>query len=84
MLWTARWLILASTLIAALVGLVLTFLTTTNYVAKARSSTSARRRQSAPRAPRPPTPPPPSALTGDRVDQVAEELGVPPSASGRA
>ena len=34
-LWSGRWLIVASTLIAALVGLILTFLTTTTYTAKA-------------------------------------------------
>ena len=33
MLWGGRWLILAATVIAALVGLILTFVTETTYVA---------------------------------------------------
>ena len=80
-LWSGRWLILAATLIAALVGLVLTFLTTTTYEAKAElylgQATSVSGTPVSTPATNPATAP--SALTGDNlVNTVAEELGVPP------
>ena len=80
-LWSGRWLILASTLIAALVGLLLTFLTTTTYQAKAEvylgQATSVSGTPVSTPATNPATAP--SALTGDRlVLQVAKDLGVPP------
>jgi uncharacterized protein involved in exopolysaccharide biosynthesis len=80
-LWSGRWLILASTLIAALVGLVLTLLTTTTYVAKAELYLGQATSVSGTPVSTPTTNPAtaPSALTGDRlINQVAKELGVPP------
>jgi uncharacterized protein involved in exopolysaccharide biosynthesis len=80
-LWSGRWLILASTLIAALVGLLLTFLTTTTYSAKAELYLGQATSVSGTPVSTPTTNPAtaPSALTGDRlVLQVAKELGVPP------
>jgi uncharacterized protein involved in exopolysaccharide biosynthesis len=80
-LWSGRWLILASTLIAALVGLVLTLLTTTTYVAKAELYLGQATSVSGTPVSTPSTNPAtaPSALTGDQlINQVAEELGVRP------
>lgn len=80
-LWSGRWLIVASTLIAALVGLILTFLTTTTYTAKAELYLGQATSVSGTPVSTPTTNPAtaPSALTGDRlVVQVARELGVPP------
>ena len=80
-LWSGRWLILASTLIAALVGLVLTLVTTTTYVAKAELYLGQATSVSGTPVSTPTTNPAtaPSALTGDRlINQVAKELGVPP------
>jgi uncharacterized protein involved in exopolysaccharide biosynthesis len=80
-LWSGRWLILASTLIAALVGLVLTLLTTTTYVARAELYLGQATSVSGTPVSTPTTNPAtaPSALTGDRlINQVAEELGVRP------
>jgi uncharacterized protein involved in exopolysaccharide biosynthesis len=80
-LWSGRWLIVASTLIAALVGLLLTFLTTTTYTAKAELYLGQATSVSGTPVSTPTTNPAtaPSALTGDRlVLQVAKELGVPP------
>jgi uncharacterized protein involved in exopolysaccharide biosynthesis len=80
-LWSGRWLILASTLIATLVGLLLTFLTTTTYSAKAELYLGQATSVSGTPVSTPTTNPAtaPSALTGDRlVLQVARELGVPP------
>jgi hypothetical protein len=80
-LWSGRWLILAATLIAALVGLILTFLTTTTYEAKAElylgQATSVSGTPVSTPATNPATAP--SALTGDNlVNKVAEEPGVRP------
>jgi len=80
-LWSGRWLIVASTLIAALVGLLLTFLTTTTYTAKAELYLGQATSVSGTPVSTPTTNPAtaPSALTGDRlVNQVARELGVTP------
>lgn len=80
-LWSGRWLIVASTLIAALVGLLLTFLTTTTYTATAELYLGQATSVSGTPVSTPTTNPAtaPSALTGDRlVLQVAKELGVPP------
>jgi uncharacterized protein involved in exopolysaccharide biosynthesis len=80
-LWSGRWLIVATTLIAALVGLLLTFLTTTTYTAKAELYLGQATSVSGTPVSTPTTNPAtaPSALTGDRlVLQVAKDLGVPP------
>ena len=81
-LWSGRWLIVVSTLIAALVGLLLTFLTTTTYTGKAELYLGQATSVSGTPVSTPTTNPAtaPSALTGDRlIAQVAKELGVPPS-----
>jgi len=81
-LWSGRWLILTATLIAALVGLILTFVQTTEYVAEAELYLGQATTVSGTPVSTPATNPAtaPTALTGDNlVDRVAEELGVTPS-----
>jgi uncharacterized protein involved in exopolysaccharide biosynthesis len=81
-LWSGRWIILATTVVAALVGLILTFVTTTTYVAKSEvylgQATSVSGTPVSTPATNPATAP--TALTGDNiVGRVARELGVAPS-----
>jgi uncharacterized protein involved in exopolysaccharide biosynthesis len=81
-LWSGRWLILAATVVAALVGLILTFATTTTYVATAEVYLGQATTISGTPVSTPTTNPAtaPTALTGDNlVDRVARELGVSPS-----
>lgn len=81
-LWSGRWLILAATLIAALVGLILTFVQTTEYVAEAELYLGQATTVSGTPVSTPATNPAtaPTALTGDDlVNRVAEELGVTPA-----
>jgi hypothetical protein len=81
-LWSGRWLILAATLIAALVGLILTFVQTTTYVAESELYLGQVTTVSGTPVSTPATNPAtaPTALTGDNlIRQVADELGVPPS-----
>jgi uncharacterized protein involved in exopolysaccharide biosynthesis len=81
-LWSGRWLILAATVVAALVGLILTFLTTTTYVATAEVYLGQATTISGTPVSTPTTNPAtaPTALTGDNlVDRVARELDVSPS-----
>lgn len=81
-LWSGRWLILAATLVAALVGLVLTFVSTTEYVATSEVYLGQATTVSGTPVSTPSTNPAtaPTALTGDNlVDRVARELGVEPS-----
>jgi uncharacterized protein involved in exopolysaccharide biosynthesis len=80
-LWSGRWLILAATVVAALVGLVLTFVTSTSYVATSEVYLGQATTVSGTPVSTPATNPAtaPTALTGDQlVDQVARELGVTP------
>ncbi len=80
-LWSGRWLILAATLVAALVGLILTFVTTTSYVATAEVYLGQATTISGTPVSTPTTNPAtaPTALTGDDlVAEVARELGVSP------
>ncbi len=81
-LWSGRWLILAATVVAALVGLILTFATTTTYVATAEVYLGQATTISGTPVSTPTTNPAtaPTALTGDNlVDRVARQLGVSPS-----
>jgi uncharacterized protein involved in exopolysaccharide biosynthesis len=81
-LWSGRWLILAATLAAALVGLILTFATTTEYVGTSEVYLGQATSVSGTPVSTPSTNPAtaPTALTGDEiVTQVARELGVAPS-----
>jgi uncharacterized protein involved in exopolysaccharide biosynthesis len=80
-LWGGRWLILAATVIAALVGLILTFVTETTYVATAEVYLGQATTISGTPVSTPTTNPAtaPTALTGDNlVTQVARELDVSP------
>lgn len=80
-LWSGRWLILAATVVAALVGLVLTLVTTTTYEAHAEVYLGQATTVSGTPVSTPSTNPAtaPTALTGDNlVTRVARELGVPP------
>jgi uncharacterized protein involved in exopolysaccharide biosynthesis len=80
-LWSGRWLILAATLVAALVGLVLSFVTTTTYVATAELYLGQATTISGTPVSTPTTNPAtaPTALTGDNlVNGVARDLGVTP------
>jgi uncharacterized protein involved in exopolysaccharide biosynthesis len=80
-LWSGRWLILAATVVAALVGLILTFVTSTSYVATSEVYLGQATTVSGTPVSTPATNPAtaPTALTGDQlVDQVARELGVKP------
>jgi capsular polysaccharide biosynthesis protein len=86
-LWSGRWLILSATVVAALVGLVLTFLTTTTYTGRSQlylgQATSVSGTPVSTPATNPATAP--SALTGDTlVRKVADELGVRPRRVRRA
>jgi uncharacterized protein involved in exopolysaccharide biosynthesis len=81
-LWSGRWLILAATLVAALVGLILTFATTTQYVGTSEVYLGQATTVSGTPVSTPATNPAtaPTALTGDNiVNRVARELGVSPS-----
>jgi uncharacterized protein involved in exopolysaccharide biosynthesis len=81
-LWSGRWLILAATLAAALVGLILTFATTTEYVGTSEVYLGQATSVSGTPVSTPSTNPAtaPTALTGDEiVIRVARELGVAPS-----
>lgn len=80
-LWSGRWLILATTVAAALVGLILSFLTSTSYVATAQLYLGQATTVSGTPVSTPATNPAtaPTALTGDNlVNQVARELGLTP------
>ena len=81
-LWSGRWLILAATLAAALVGLILTFVTTTEYVGTSEVYLGQATSVSGTPVSTPSTNPAtaPTALTGDEiVVRVARGLGVSPS-----
>jgi uncharacterized protein involved in exopolysaccharide biosynthesis len=81
-LWSGRWLILAATLAAALVGLILTFATTTEYVGTSEVYLGQATSVSGTPVSTPSTNPAtaPTALTGDEIIiRVARELGVAPS-----
>jgi uncharacterized protein involved in exopolysaccharide biosynthesis len=81
-LWSGRWLILVATVAAAVVGLLLTFVTTTTYTATARVFVGQATTVSGAPFSTPGTNPAtaPTTLTGDNlVTQVAEEIGVTPS-----
>jgi uncharacterized protein involved in exopolysaccharide biosynthesis len=80
-LWSGRWLILATTLVAALVGLLLTFVTTTTYTAKAELFVGQATTASGTPGSTPGTKPATvgTVLTGDNiVTKVANEIGVTP------
>jgi uncharacterized protein involved in exopolysaccharide biosynthesis len=80
-LWSGRWLIVAATVVAALVGLILTFVTTTTYTAKAELFLGQATSVSGTPVSTPGTNPStaPDVLTGDElVDRVAREIGVEP------
>jgi uncharacterized protein involved in exopolysaccharide biosynthesis len=79
-LWSGRWLIVAATVVAALVGLILTFVTTTNYTAKAELFLGQATSVSGTPISTPGTNPAtaPDVLTSDQlVSRVAGELDVP-------
>lgn len=81
-LWSGRWLILAATVVAALVGLALTFVTSTTYTATARVFLGQATTVSGAPFSTPATNPATAGtvLTGDNlVSQVADEIGVSPS-----
>jgi uncharacterized protein involved in exopolysaccharide biosynthesis len=81
-LWSGRWLILTTTLVAAFVGLVLTFVTTTSYTATAELFLGQATTVSGTPVSTPGTNPStaPTVLTGDQlVARVAREIGVSPS-----
>ncbi len=81
-LWSGRWLILTSTVAAAVVGLLLTFVTSTTYTATARVFLGQATTVSGAPLSTPATNPATAGtvLTGDNlVTQVAEEIGVSPS-----
>lgn len=80
-LWSGRWLILAATVVAALVGLALTFVTSTTYTATARVFLGQATTVSGAPFSTPATNPATAGtvLTGDNlVSEVAEEIGVAP------
>jgi uncharacterized protein involved in exopolysaccharide biosynthesis len=81
-LWSGRWLILTSTVAAAVVGLLLTFVTSTTYTATARVFLGQATTVSGAPFSTPATNPSTAGtvLTGDNlITSVAEEIGVPPS-----
>lgn len=81
-LWSGRWLILVATVAAAVVGLLLTFVTSTTYTATARVYLGQATTVSGAPLSTPATNPATAGtvLTGDNlVTEVAEEIGVPPS-----
>lgn len=81
-LWSGRWIILASTVVAALVGLILTFATTTEYTGTSEVYLGQATSVSGTPVLTPSTNPAtaPTALTGDTlVIRVARELGISPS-----
>jgi uncharacterized protein involved in exopolysaccharide biosynthesis len=81
-LWSGRWIILASTVVAALVGLILTFATTTEYTGTSEVYLGQATSVSGTPVSTPSTNPAtaPTALTGDTlVIRVARELGISPS-----
>lgn len=81
-LWSGRWLILVTTVVAALVGLLLTFVTSTTYTATAKVFLGQATTVSGAPFSTPSTNPATAAtvLTGDElVAQVAAEIGVKPS-----
>jgi uncharacterized protein involved in exopolysaccharide biosynthesis len=78
-LWSGRWLIVAATVVAALVGLILTFVTTTTYTATAELFLGQATSVSGTPVSTPGTNPStaPDVLTSDQlVTRVAEEIGV--------
>jgi capsular polysaccharide biosynthesis protein len=78
-LWSGRWLILAATVAAALVGLLLTFVTSTTYTGEAEVYLGQATTISGTPVSTPTTNPAtaPTALTGDNlVARVARQLGV--------
>ena len=80
-LWSGRWLILATTVAAAVVGLLLTFVTSTEYTATAKVFLGQATTVSGAPFSTPATNPATAAtvLTGDNlVTRVAEEIGVTP------
>ena len=81
-LWSGRWLILATTVAAAVVGLLLTVVTSTEYTATARVFLGQATTVSGAPFSTPATNPATAGtvLTGDNlITQVAEEVGVKPS-----
>ncbi|MGD9570533.1 MAG: Wzz/FepE/Etk N-terminal domain-containing protein [Thermoleophilia bacterium] len=81
-LWSGRWIILVTTVAAAVVGLLLTFVTTTTYTATARVFVGQATTVSGAPFSTPGTNPATVAtvLTGDDlVGEVAEQIGVSPS-----
>ncbi|HVG99882.1 MAG TPA: Wzz/FepE/Etk N-terminal domain-containing protein [Miltoncostaeaceae bacterium] len=81
-LWSGRWIILASTVVAALVGLILTFATSTEYTGTSEVYLGQATSVSGTPVSTPSTNPAtaPTALTGDTlVIRVARELGISPS-----
>ncbi len=81
-LWSGRWIILITTVAAAVVGLLLTFVTTTTYTATARVFVGQATTVSGAPFSTPGTNPATVAtvLTGDNlVSEVAEEIDVKPS-----
>jgi uncharacterized protein involved in exopolysaccharide biosynthesis len=81
-LWSGRWLILATTVAAAVVGLLLTFVTSTTYTATARVFLGQATTVSGAPFSTPATNPATAGtvLTGDNlVTRVAEEIGVTPA-----
>ena len=79
--WSGRWLILATTVAAAVVGLLLTFVTSTTYTATAKVFLGQATTVSGAPFSTPSTNPATAAtvLTGDNlVTRVAEEIGVTP------
>jgi uncharacterized protein involved in exopolysaccharide biosynthesis len=80
--WSGRWLILATTVAAAIVGLLLTFVTSTTYTATAKVFLGQATTVSGAPFSTPATNPATAAtvLSGDNlVTQVAREIGVSPS-----
>ena len=81
-LWSGRWLILAAVAVAVVVGLVLTFVTSTSYTATARVFLGQATTVSGAPFSTPATNPATAGtvLTGDNlVTEVAKEVGVTPS-----
>lgn len=81
-LWSGRWLILVATVAAAIVGLLLTFVTSTTYTATARVFLGQATTVSGAPLSTPATNPATAGtvLTGDNlVTEVAAEIGVSPS-----
>jgi uncharacterized protein involved in exopolysaccharide biosynthesis len=80
-LWGGRWLIVAATVVAALAGLVLSFLSTTTYTATSELFLGQATTVSGTPVSTPGTNPAtaPTVLTGDNlVGRVAKEIDVPP------